>query len=368
MTEALRPARPVPPGRILKQELEARDWSQKDLAAILGRPEQMVSEIATGTKQITPETSLALAQAFGSSPEFWYHLETNYRLELAQRRGNDDAIARRGQLYDALPLREMARRGWLCLHESADDLEREVSGLLGVSVSAAPVLVARLRASTTREPLTYAQLAWLRRAEALAREQTAGNWDPEHLEPLAAELLALACRVEDVALVSATLARWGVRCVLLRHLQKTTLDGAAFWLDDGPAVGLTLRYDRIDAFWFTLMHELAHLAEGEHVSHLDRLEGGEGDPVAAADQPDRHEETADRLAAGWLVPPAAFRQFVTLTQPYFSRARIEAFAADQGRHPGIILGRLQREHLVPWQNLRSLLAKVSPHLKDHLCD
>ncbi|PKO24103.1 MAG: hypothetical protein CVU38_00530 [Chloroflexi bacterium HGW-Chloroflexi-1] len=68
------------------------------------------------------------------------------------------------------------------------------------------------------------------------------------------------------------------------------------------------------------------------------------------------------------MPPAAFRQFVTLTQPYFSRARIEAFAADQGRHPGIILGRLQREHLVPWQNLRSLLAKVSPHLKDHLCD
>ena len=368
MTDVLSPARPVPPGRILKQELDARDWSQKDLAAILGRPAQMVSEIVSGTKQITPETSLELAQAFGNSPEFWHNLEANYRLEMARRLGNDDTIARRSHLYAALPLREMARRGWLCLPESVEDLEREVTGLLGASVGSSLVLPARLRSSTTREPLTYAQLAWLRRAEALAREQTTGSWAPEHLEPLVEELLTLTRHAEDVAHVPATLARWGVRCVLLRHLQKTYLDGAAFWLDDRPAVGLTLRYDRIDAFWFTLMHELAHLAEGEHFNHLDQLEGGEDNPVAAADQPDCYEVAADQLAAGWLVIPVAFGEFVKSTQPYFSKARIETFAAVQGRHPGIILGRLQREQLVPWQNLRTLLAKVSPHLKDYLRD
>ena len=60
------------PGRILKQELDARDWTQRDLAAILGRPEQAISEIVNGTKQITPETSLELSQAFGTSPEFWH--------------------------------------------------------------------------------------------------------------------------------------------------------------------------------------------------------------------------------------------------------------------------------------------------------
>lgn len=75
MPEVSRPARPVAPGRIIKQEMEARGWSQKDLAAILGRPEQMVSEIVNGVKQITPETALELAQAFGTSPELWMNLE-----------------------------------------------------------------------------------------------------------------------------------------------------------------------------------------------------------------------------------------------------------------------------------------------------
>ncbi len=366
MTEALRPARPVPPGRILKQELEARGWSQKDLAAILGRPEQMVSEIINGSKQITPDTSLELAQALGSSAEFWLNLESNYRLQMAQRKGVDDGIAKRSQLYAALPLRAMARRRWLVLRESPDELEQEVTSLLGVPVGSNAMLPARMRSSTAREPLTYAQLAWLRRAEMLAAEQKTGPWSPEHLESLVAQLLTLAQRAEDVAQVQAVLAHWGVRCVLLRPLEKTYLDGAAFWLDQRPVVALTMRYDRIDSFWFTLLHEVAHLAEGETVAFVDQLENSDGN--AGATELDNHEITANRLAADWLVPPAAFQQFVTATQPYFSKAGIEAFAAGQGRHPGIVLGRLQRESLVPWKNLRSLLVKVSPYLRDTISD
>jgi HTH-type transcriptional regulator/antitoxin HigA len=366
MSEVLRPARPVAPGRILKQELEALGWSQKDLAAILGRPEQMVSEIANGTKQITPETALELAQALDTSPELWMNLEANYRLQMAQRQSRDDAIARRSLLYAALPLRAMARRGWLTLRESPQELEQEVTDLLGVPVGSELALPARLRSSSAREPLTYAQLAWLRRAERLAAEQTVGAWSQEHPEPLVAELLTLTRAAEDVAQAPAALARWGVRCVLLRPLERTFLDGAAFWLDQGPVVALTLRYDRIDSFWFTLLHEIAHLSEGETVTYVDRLQNG--DNGAGSNELDGCEAAANRSAADWLVPPAAFRQFVAKTTPHFSRASIQAFAAQQRRHPGIVLGRLQRENLAPWKNLRSWLVKVSPYLKDAIRD
>ena len=165
---------------------------------------------------------------------------------------------------------------------------------------------------------------------------------------------------EDVALVPATLARWGVRFVCLRHLPKTYLDGAAFWLPEGPVVALTLRYDRIDSFWFTLMHELAHLAEGRSEAYLDQLEDGEDAPELPPAEP--HEEAANQLASRWLLAPEAFADFVTRTGPRFSRASIEAFAASQGRHPSIVLGRLQREGIVPYRNLRGLLVKVSPVL------
>ncbi len=83
MSQNLIPARGVAPGRILLRELESRGWTQKDLAEIVGRPVQTINEIVRGSKQITPETALELAETFETSPELWMNLEANYRLHLA---------------------------------------------------------------------------------------------------------------------------------------------------------------------------------------------------------------------------------------------------------------------------------------------
>ena len=372
MEQTLRPARPVSPGRILRQELEVRGWTQRDLAAILGRPEQMVSEIINGAKQITPDTSLDLAQAFGVSPEFWYTLESNYRLDLARRQDRDDAVARRSQLYARFPLAEMARRHWLTLAESADALEAEINRFFGFDVVSSPetrVLAARLRCSNVRGPAPYAQFAWLRRAQYLASQQRVGEWQPAHLQPLVAELLTLARSPEDTARVPEVLARWGVRTVVLRHLGKTYLDGAAFYVDDQPCVAVTLRYDRIDAFWFTLLHEIGHLAAEDRMSFLDVLDDSHARVDTSVEAPaefDGREISADQMAAQWLLPADAFQRFVAATGPHFSGVSIETFGVSQSRHPGIVLGRLQREGLVPYSHLRPLLVKVTPYLTDYV--
>lgn len=92
MSQSLRPARVVSLGRILSRELEARSWTQKDLAEIIGRPIQTINEIIQGTKQVSPATALELANAFNTSPEFWMNLEANYRLHLA-RKERDEQIS-----------------------------------------------------------------------------------------------------------------------------------------------------------------------------------------------------------------------------------------------------------------------------------
>jgi HTH-type transcriptional regulator / antitoxin HigA len=69
-----------PPGDVIREELEARGWTQSDLAAILGRPFQMVNAICNGRKAITPQTARELEAAFGASAEFWMNLEIAYRL------------------------------------------------------------------------------------------------------------------------------------------------------------------------------------------------------------------------------------------------------------------------------------------------
>ena len=85
MTQHGVPARIIPPGRILARELGARGWTQEDLSTIMGRFAQTINEIVKGKKRITPETALSLAEAFGTTAEFWLNLETNYQLNLARR-------------------------------------------------------------------------------------------------------------------------------------------------------------------------------------------------------------------------------------------------------------------------------------------
>jgi HTH-type transcriptional regulator / antitoxin HigA len=85
MKNTLQPARLIPPGRILELELEARGWTQSQLAMVLGRPKQMVNEIINAKKRITPITALELAAALDIPAEFWMNLENLYRLRLNQK-------------------------------------------------------------------------------------------------------------------------------------------------------------------------------------------------------------------------------------------------------------------------------------------
>ncbi|MEA2551983.1 MAG: HTH-type transcriptional regulator / antitoxin HigA [Fimbriimonadaceae bacterium] len=85
----LRPAKVFPPGSSIRNELEARGWSQKQFAQLLGRPAQYVSELLNGKRQITIEAARELEAALGPSAQFWLGLESHYRLWLAAK--NDDS-------------------------------------------------------------------------------------------------------------------------------------------------------------------------------------------------------------------------------------------------------------------------------------
>jgi HTH-type transcriptional regulator/antitoxin HigA len=126
MANLLKPARATSPGRVLLRELDARGWSQRDLAAIMGRPYQAINQIARGVKRITPETARELAQAFGTSPELWMNLEVNYRLQLAKQEKKEREIARRSHLYSLAPVAELIRRGQIEGSDDVDELEKQV--------------------------------------------------------------------------------------------------------------------------------------------------------------------------------------------------------------------------------------------------
>lgn len=83
------PAIAFPPGEILKEELEASELTQQDLAAIEEGLPETITEIIQGTQQITPEIAARLSEALDTSPEFWMKLEDNYRIYLANQTSNN---------------------------------------------------------------------------------------------------------------------------------------------------------------------------------------------------------------------------------------------------------------------------------------
>lgn len=358
MSENLRPARVASPGAILRRELDARGWTQKELAEIMRRPTQAISEIIAGEKRITEETALELASALGTSAEFWLNLEANFRLRKAQTKeqaSRSDVIQRKARLYELVPLGDIRKRGWIRETSSLDEMEADVCALLGISSPReAPRFAASFRYSEARVPHSSAQVAWVKRVEQVALERASGRFDRDTLRAAIPKLLQHATGPDAAPQALETLARLGVGVAVVRHLPKTFVDGVAFVRDDGrPVLGLSLRYDRLDNFWFTLLHEVAHLVAGHKAAHLDDLK-------TPSTSPDECE--ANEMAQEWLVPRRAYASFLAATAQISAKA-VQAFAAEIGRHPAIVVGRLQFEKRVPYSFFKPLIPKVGAVLE-----
>ena len=364
MTEKLRPFRPIKPGEILKEELEARGWTQSDLAEVLGRPIQAINEIISGKKAIIPATAVELSRAFDTSPEFWLNLEAAYRLDLLHHEGgNNEEIARRAKVYSLAPIKEIAKRGWISKTSDLDIIEAEVLRLLEIkSVEDRPMLALAARKSDPYGEYSPAQIAWACRARQLARRQKVKLFDRRRFNAQVSKLSKLSVENGGIERMVKALADLGVRLAVVEHLPQTYIDGAAFWLDaNSPVVALSLRYDRIDYFWFTLMHELAHIKQdGKHTGYLD--DNLVGPSAQAREDKPKEEREADDQACEWLLPQDEVDAFVAEAKPYPSKAAIMEFAESVGVHPGIVVGRLQYLKEIPYSHHRGMLVKVRERL------
>lgn len=354
MEKELLPARAVKPGDILREEMEAREWSQADLAHILGRPIQVVNEILQGRKAITPETALGLATAFGTSPEFWLNLENAYRLHLARASQQGEDVQQKAELYGLAPIKEMVKRRWIRETSDAGELRSELMRFYRVpDLKAISAPAVRFRFSPGHTPDTPSLWAWVTRARNLAEEQRCAPFSREAFAKQVPHLARLSASPEEIPGLPDHLAGIGVRLVFVPHLTRTYTDGAAFWLDEKrPAVALSLRYDRLDNFWFTLMHELAHLS-GDPKNRKDYLDN-ELDQSATVGE----EGRANRLASEWLLPKKAFDEFVSKTKPHFSLQIVRAFARSQGVHPALVVGRLHHEGHLHYSQHRGTLGEI----------
>lgn len=352
------PAEVFPPGEFLREELEARGWSQQELADILDRSPRLVSEIISGKRAVTPETAKGLSDAFGTSPEYWMNLESQY--QLSKVRVENDHVARKARLYSKFPVREMLRRGWIRGSESLEVLEQRFCEYFCIgAIEEVPRLVHHARKTHAMEETNPLQLAWLFCVRQMAAQQRIEPYSRDKLLMALEKLKALVLSSEEVRHVPRILAEAGVRLVFVEPMSGSKLDGACFWLDDDkPVIGMTLRFDRIDNFWFVLRHEIEHVLQED---------GKSGDPMIDVEVGDEKAELpecevrANAAGANFCVPTDQLDNFIARIQPYFSEKKVLLFAQRLNVHPGLVVGQLQRR-----LDRHDFLRKHQVRIRDHI--
>ncbi len=351
---------PEHPGKRLQEKLKEKGWNQDELATITGYSRQTINEIITGKNGITkPEMALALAAAFGNRAMEWLSWDAAYRLSQAE--SDTLPIQTTARLYEIAPIRDMQKRGWIRETRRVEDLEAELKLFFSAASIERPLeFPVAFRKSGPLAHLSPSDRAWCFRAKYLASVLTVCPFRPDSLLSLETKLRELDAFTKEARNVPALLERHGIRFVVVEPLPGSKIDGAAFWLDENsPVIAISTRVDRLDNFWFTLMHEFAH------VKHSDALSV---DSDLLAEQEGLLEEESERLAneyaAELLLPANEIELFKRWVSPIYSKDRIVQLAHRLKIHPGIIVGRLQYLGEIGYSSHRDFLPKIREVITD----
>jgi HTH-type transcriptional regulator/antitoxin HigA len=344
------------PGESINDLLEERGWTQADLATRTGFTTKHINLLLKGKAPITEETALKLERVLGSTARFWLNLEAQYREHLARQ----DAIKSLAQHTDwlkELPLSDMLKFGWVKKVKDKAQQVFECLRYFGVADVAAwreqyeqPVAAYRASEKLTRKPAAVS--AWLRKGERTAEDMRLGDYDREAFAATLQQLRALTIE-HDPKIFAPKLtelcARVGVAVVLAPAPKGCPVSGATKWLSANKAlIMLSLRGKSDDKLWFSFFHEAGHLLKhGKRMTFLDTL-GEDGlDP--------QEEKEADAFARDLLIPPVEYKAL--LAHSSISERTIRDFAKRIGVSSGVVLGHLQYEGHIGWQQFNHL--KVS---------
>ncbi|MFC3656858.1 ImmA/IrrE family metallo-endopeptidase [Xanthomonas hyacinthi] len=310
--------------------MHEKGLKQADLIPYFGTSSR-VSEVLRRKRPLTVQMIRALSIGLGLSAD------TLIGLSVA-----DDAPKKDEVDWSKFPIKEMAKRGWLesfatNTKAAVEDVVRGFISDAGLHFGTASFK--RTIAGEAQSPTTqYALYAWLARVIQTSRDKKSklGRFDQGTLNAgFLKELAQLSWSERGPLLAIEYLEKHGIAVVIEPHLKGTLLDGAALKDADGtPIVGLTLRHDRLDNFWFTLLHEVAHL--WKHVSDQDAFL----DDLDASSE-DRREAEANRLAREAFIPRLIWKRSDAFISP--GKESIDRLSRELKIHPAIIAGRLRKE-------------------------
>ena len=315
----------------IRFRMDQQNLKQKDLIPFIGSKSK-VSEVLSGKRSLSLGMMRKLHAGLGIPVDV-----------LLQEPEAELPVIPKGIVWQSFPLTEMLKRKWVHFEGSLPEAKEHVEELLGRwaaplgSDALQPVLL-KQHVRGRNNSSGYSLAAWRIRVSLLAMEQSIPVYKPGTVDKeFVRDIVKLSYFDNGPLLAKEFLLKNGIHFIAEPHLQGTHLDGAVMFLPDGsPLVAMTIRYDRLDNFWFTLCHELAHLA-----LHLGKDDWELFfDDLECSDQNDIEDE-ADIWASDVLIPAAKWSAIRSVS--HCTASHVRAFAEDLRIHPAIPAGRIRRE-------------------------
>lgn len=319
------------PVSAIKFRMDQQGLKQKDLIPYIGSKSK-VSEVLSGKRSLSLNMIRKLHTQLGIPADV-----------LLQEQGAELPAIPEGMNWQGFPLAEMLHRNWLAFKgtlpeakEHAEELLGTWAAPLGMEALQPTLLKQHVRGRNNASP--YSLTAWRIRVSLLALEQDIPSYKPDTVDQnFMCDLVKLSYLENGPLLAREFLLKNGIHFVVEPHLKTTHLDGAAMRLPSGsPLVALTIRYDRLDNFWFTLCHELAHLSlhldNDDWSLFFDDLESLDDNGV---------EDEADSFASDVLIPSDQWQKSGLSGES--TTAEVKAFAESHRIHPAIPAGRIRRK-------------------------
>jgi len=328
--EARRYPTPLPdPIEAILFRMDQLGLKPQDLVPYIGNKSK-VSEVLSRKRDLTVSMMRALESGLGIPAKILLQKPDEFKNQMVIN-------------YDRFPIKEMVKRGYFGnIKKSADDLNKMFSSFFSLvdAPEKAAVLFRKTQYIRSSRPMNnHALLAWsVKVANTVAKnnnytEYINGSVDLNFMQ----EIVKLSINDNGPLLARESLRTKGIALVIEPHLPNTYLDGAALFMDKlPPIIGLTLRYDRLDGFWFNLMHELAHIA-------IHKRNGINlfFDDLSVEDKTSPIEKEADALASEALVPKDMWDKSPAKLVP--SETAAYALAKQIGVHVAIVAGKMRFE-------------------------
>jgi HTH-type transcriptional regulator/antitoxin HigA len=333
----------IAPGETLREQLEIRGMSQKEFAARIGMTEKHISHLINGKVELTKDVALRLESVLGLPAHFWNNLEAIYREDLVRVKTELD-YEKDEEIAGKMPYSKMASLGWIKRTRNINEKIRNLRSFFEVAslgfLEKLRVPGIAYRTAGVNATSDYSLAAWSQKARIEARKLTKQPINIERLKIYLPKIRSLTVKEPEIFCQELTslLADCGVAIVFLPHINGSFIHGASFVDGKQIVVALTVRGKYADKFWFSLFHELDHIIEG-HINN----------PCGTNDEQESH---ANQFARDMLIPSNEYRDFIKQSDK--DERAITTFAQKIGIDVGIVLGRLQKDNVIPYNRYNHL--------------